>query len=62
MSSSSLFPTLLEWATEELRLAVAILTCSLENPASRRVAEKSGFALVAQVGDELRFRRDLTLG
>jgi RimJ/RimL family protein N-acetyltransferase len=52
----------LEWATEELRLRVALLTCSLENPASRRVAEKSGFALVAQVGDELRFRRDLTLG
>jgi ribosomal-protein-alanine N-acetyltransferase len=50
---------LLAWATKELELAEVFLECSTENAASRRVAVKSGFALVARVGNKLRFHRGL---
>ena len=52
--------TFLEWATTELGLSRAVITCDVQNAASRRVATKAGFVLVGQFGDELRFARDLS--
>ncbi len=51
---------LLAWGRNELGLRVAHLGCHIDNAASRRVAEKCGFLLVDRVGDELRFRRELS--
>ena len=50
---------LLVWAAEELALRNVDLTRHVENAASRRVAEKCGFAYLRRDRDELRFRRDL---
>jgi RimJ/RimL family protein N-acetyltransferase len=50
---------LLGWASRELPLRRAVLTCHVHNVASQRVAAKCGFALIARSGDELRFARDL---
>ena len=52
----------LDWAAEEVGLRVASLRCDVENHASRRVAGKSGFTLIGQTGDELRFRCDFRVG
>lgn len=49
----------LTWAAQEIGLRRASLACHIDNPASRRVAEKCGFVLLGQQGDEYRFRRDL---
>lgn len=49
---------LIAWGTRELRLQRVHLACHVENTASQRVAEKSGFVFVCREGDELRFRRD----
>ncbi len=49
----------LDWGTSELGLRRALLTCHVDNAASRRVAERCGFSLVGEGGDELRYRRDL---
>ena len=57
--ATSALVRLLAWAAEELELADVFLTCSIENDASRSVALKTGFALVTQVDDELRFHRPL---
>lgn len=50
---------LLAWARTEIGLRCAHLTCHVDNHASRRVAEKCGFALLGQDGDEYRYRREL---
>jgi RimJ/RimL family protein N-acetyltransferase len=50
---------LLAWASSDLGLRWANLGCHVDNAASRRVAEKCGFAFVEHRGDELRFRRAL---
>lgn len=50
---------LLEWVARELRKREAVLTCHVDNAASRAVAAKCGFALAAHDGDELRFTRSL---
>jgi RimJ/RimL family protein N-acetyltransferase len=47
----------LEWARRELGVRRAVIRCHVGNAASRRVAEKAGFALVLR--HELRFARDL---
>jgi RimJ/RimL family protein N-acetyltransferase len=49
----------LSWAAEQIALRRAHLACHVDNVASRRVAEKCGFVLVSQDGDEYRFQRDL---
>ena len=51
---------LIAWGMRELGLRRFNLACHVENTASQRVAEKSGFVFVCQEGDELRFRRDTT--
>jgi RimJ/RimL family protein N-acetyltransferase len=51
---------LIAWGTRELGLQRVNLACHVDNIASRRVAEKSGFVYVCREGDELRFRRDTT--
>lgn len=50
---------LLNWASREIGLRHVNLACHTENIASRRVAEKCGFVLLGQVGDECKFRRDI---
>jgi ribosomal-protein-alanine N-acetyltransferase len=50
---------LLDWAARELPVRRALLTCDIENVASRRVAEKCGFALAERAGGELLFIRQL---
>lgn len=50
---------LLRWAAGQLGLRRARLVCHVDNVASRRVAEKCGFAFVGRDGDEFRFERDL---
>lgn len=49
----------LAWAVEHINLRGAHLACHVDNLASRRVAEKCGFALAGREGDEYRFQRDL---
>ena len=49
----------LTWAAERIGVRRAHLACHVDNLASRRVAEKCGFVLVGQEGDEYRFQRDL---
>jgi RimJ/RimL family protein N-acetyltransferase len=49
----------LTWAAQQIGLRRAHLACHIDNAASRRVAEKCGFVLLGQWGDEYRFRRDL---
>jgi hypothetical protein len=44
---------------ERARLRRAHLACHTGNLASRRVAEKCGFVLLGQQGEEYQFRRDL---
>ncbi|HET9080350.1 MAG TPA: GNAT family protein [Trebonia sp.] len=51
---------LLAWAASQIGLRRAYLVCHVDNGASRRVAEKCGFALVSQDGDECKFERGLT--
>ena len=52
---------LLVWAVSQIGLRRAHLACHVDNMASRRVAEKCGFALVSQDGGEYKFERDLDL-
>jgi RimJ/RimL family protein N-acetyltransferase len=52
---------LLAWAASQIGLRRARLACHVDNVASRRVAEKCGFVLVSQDGDEYKFERDLGL-
>ncbi len=49
----------LTWAVQQIGLRRAHLACHIDNVASRRVAEKCGFVLLGQQGDEYQFRRDL---
>lgn len=49
----------LAWAAQSADLRRADLACHIDNLASRRVAEKCGFVLLGQHGDEYQFRRDL---
>jgi RimJ/RimL family protein N-acetyltransferase len=49
----------LDWATRELSVSRALLSCHVENVASRRVATKCGFTLVQRDGNELLFIRHL---
>jgi RimJ/RimL family protein N-acetyltransferase len=49
----------LTWAAQQIGLRRAHLACRIDNLASRRVAEKCGFVLLGQEGDEYQFRRDL---
>jgi RimJ/RimL family protein N-acetyltransferase len=49
----------LAWATREIGLRHAFLTCHVDNAASRGVAARCGFEFVERDGDDLRFRRDL---
>ena len=49
----------LTWAAQQTGLRRAHLACHIDNLASRRVAEKCGFVLLGQQGDEYQFRRDL---
>jgi RimJ/RimL family protein N-acetyltransferase len=46
---------ILTWAAAALALRQATVRCHVDNRASRRVAEKCGFVLVAREGDELGF-------
>jgi RimJ/RimL family protein N-acetyltransferase len=50
---------LLAWAASQIGLRRTHLACHVDNVASRRVAEKCGFVLVSQDGDEYKFERDL---
>jgi RimJ/RimL family protein N-acetyltransferase len=50
----------LTWGLRELGLRAVTLICHVENTASRRVAEKSGFKFVSQEAEELRFERELS--
>ena len=51
---------LLNWTRDELPLVRHVsLNCHIDNLASQRVAEKTGFAIRERDGDELRFGRDL---
>jgi RimJ/RimL family protein N-acetyltransferase len=50
---------ILTWAAAELALPRATVRCHVDNVASRRVAEKCGFVLVARESDELGFVRHL---
>ena len=52
---------LLVWAASQIGLRCARLACHVDNVASRRVAEKCGFVLVSQDGDEYKFERVLDL-
>jgi RimJ/RimL family protein N-acetyltransferase len=52
---------LLVWAASQIGLRRAHLACHVDNVASRRVAEKCGFVLVSQGGDEYKFERGLGL-
>jgi len=49
----------LTWAARQVGLRRAHLACHIDNLASRRVAEKCGFVLLGQQGEEYRFRQDL---
>jgi RimJ/RimL family protein N-acetyltransferase len=49
----------LTWAAQQIGLRHARLVCHVDNVASRRVADKCGFILVGQHGDEYQFQRDL---
>ena len=49
----------LAWAVQQIGLRRAHLACHIDNLASRRVAEKCGFVLLGQQGEEYRFWRDL---
>ena len=49
---------LIAWGTRELGLRQVNLACHVENTASQRAAEKSGFTFVRREGDELHFRRE----
>ena len=49
----------LTWAAQQIGLRRAHLACHTGNLASRRVAEKCGFVLLGQQGEEYRFWRDL---
>jgi RimJ/RimL family protein N-acetyltransferase len=52
--------TMLDWAARELSATSALLSCDVDNVASRRVAAKCGFEQIGQDKDELRFARSLT--
>lgn len=52
---------LLAWTASKIGLRCAHLACHVDNVASRRVAEKCGFVLVSQDGDEYKFERVLDL-
>jgi RimJ/RimL family protein N-acetyltransferase len=52
---------LLDWATRELSVSCALVSCHVENVASRKVAEKCGFTLTKRDGDELLFVRHLAV-
>ena len=47
------------WAAQQIGLRHAHLACHIGNLASRRVAEKCGFVLLGQQGEEYQFQRDL---
>jgi RimJ/RimL family protein N-acetyltransferase len=49
----------LAWSAQQIGVRRAHLACHVDNRASRRVAEKCGFVLLGQQGDEYQFRRDL---
>ena len=51
--------TMLDWATRELSVTRAVLSCHVDNLASRKVAAKCGFEQTGRDGDELRFARRL---
>ena len=57
--ASRALQALLTWAAQHIGLRSAHLACHIDNLASRRVAEKCGFVLLGQRGDEYQFRRDL---
>jgi RimJ/RimL family protein N-acetyltransferase len=50
---------LLAWSEQQIGLRRARLVCHVENRASRRVAEKSGFVFVRRDGDDYRFELNL---
>jgi RimJ/RimL family protein N-acetyltransferase len=49
----------LAWATQEIGLRRAFLTCHVDNAASRGVAANCDFEFIERDGDDLKFRRDL---
>jgi RimJ/RimL family protein N-acetyltransferase len=49
----------LTWAAQQIGLRRAHLACHIDSLASRRVAEKCGFVLLGQQGEEYQFRQDL---
>jgi RimJ/RimL family protein N-acetyltransferase len=57
--ASRALQALLTWAAQQIGLRRAHLACHTGNLASRRVAEKCGFVLLGQQGEEYRFWRDL---
>jgi RimJ/RimL family protein N-acetyltransferase len=57
--ASRALQALLAWAAQQIGLRHAHLACHIDNLASRRVAEKCGFVLLGQQGEEYQFRRDL---
>jgi RimJ/RimL family protein N-acetyltransferase len=50
---------LLTWAAQQIGLRRVHLACHIDNLASRRVAQKCGFVLLGQQGEEYQFRLDL---
>jgi RimJ/RimL family protein N-acetyltransferase len=50
----------LAWASREIGLRSASLTCHVENAASRGVAAKCGFEFVERDGDDMRFLKRLS--
>jgi RimJ/RimL family protein N-acetyltransferase len=55
----SALQAMLAWAKGELGVRRARLACRVDNGASRRVAQKCGFAFKGREGDELQFGLDL---
>ena len=49
----------LTWAAQQIGFRRAHLACHIDNLASRRAAEKCGFVLLGQQGEEYQFQRDL---
>lgn len=58
--ASRALATMLDWATRELSASRAVLSCHVDNLASRRVAAKCGFEQTGRDGEQLRFARRLT--
>jgi RimJ/RimL family protein N-acetyltransferase len=57
--ASRALTTLLDWAKQELPVTRAVLSCHVDNAASRGVAAKCGFEEVGLDGAEIHFARSL---